>query len=407
MALFNRQSKQTIEQPAAVEKRDGEVTESYTVPVGLDFLTPYLSKGEATAVSSFFAGIQLISNTLAAVPINVKDINSGEILSHPINIALDGGLISKFTLIKQIIWDLYINGNGVCYINRASDGTPIELIYAPSGSYSIIYTEKPRKLYYLFPNITSKRVEPINVIHLVLNSKDGIQGKGIPIYAKKLLEIALATDNHAKNYFENGANVDGILKSSKPLTSAQKLDIKQSWQTVHGAGKSGGIAVIGGDMEYTPLGSNANDSEMIESRKWNTEEVARFLNIDPILLGINSGSSYNSIEQANIAFLSHCIYPLISMIEGEFNRKLLKPSEKGKIVIDFDESFIMFSDKTSTSNYYSNLVKNGILSINESRKALGYAPIENGDKHFIAFTDLSQNTIEDQNYNEEEDEQNI
>lgn len=407
MALFNRQSKQTIEQPAAVEKRDGEVTESYTVPVGLDFLTPYLSKGEATAVSSFFAGIQLISNTLAAVPINVKDINSGEILSHPINIALDSGLISKFTLIKQIIWDLYINGNGVCYINRAADGTPIELIYAPSGSYSIIYTEKPRKLYYLFPNITSKRVEPINVIHLVLNSKDGIQGKGIPIYAKKLLEIALATDNHAKNYFENGANVDGILKSSKPLTSAQKLDIKQSWQTVHGAGKSGGIAVIGGDMEYTPLGSNANDSEMIESRKWNTEEVARFLNIDPILLGINSGSSYNSIEQANIAFLSHCIYPLISMIEGEFNRKLLKPSEKGKIIIDFDESFIMFSDKTSTSNYYSNLVKNGILSINESRKALGYAPIENGDKHFIAFTDLSQNTIEDQNYNEEENGEDL
>ena len=410
MGLFNRQSKQTIEQPAVsveVETRNDESTESYTVPVGLDFLTPYLSKGEATAVSAFFAGIQLISNTIASIPINVKDVNSGEILSHPINIAIDSSIQSKFTIIKQMLWDLYTNGNGVAYIKRASDGTPIEIIYAPSGSYSIIYTESPRKLYYLFPNITSKRVEPINVLHLIMNSKDGVNGKGIPIYAKKLLDIALATDNHAKNYFENGANIDGILKSVKPLGTQQKLDIKQSWQTVHGAGKSGGIAVIGGDMEYIPIGSNANDSEMIESRKWNTEEVCRFLNVDPILLGINSGSSYNSIEQANIAFLSHCIYPLISLIESEFNRKLLKPSEKGRIVVDFDENYIMFSDKTSTSNYYSNLVKNGILSINESRKALGYAPIENGDKHFIAFTDLSQNTIEGQNYNEEENGEDL
>ena len=170
-----------------------------------------------------------------------------------------------------------------CYFllqgKRSGDGTPVEIIYAPYGSYSIMYTENPRKLYYLFTNITNKKVEPINVIHLVLNSKDGVNGKGIPLYAKKLLDIALATDNHAKNYFENGANIDGILKSNKPLSSNQKIDIKNSWQQVHGAGKTGGIAVVGNDMDYIPIGSNANDSEMIESRKWNAEEVCRYENI--------------------------------------------------------------------------------------------------------------------------------
>lgn len=409
MALFSRKPKQIQE----IQQRDNTAQEtpqeSYTVPVGLDFLLPYLSKGEATAVSAFFAGVQLISSTIASIPIHVREVKTGDILPHPIDVAFDSSIQSKFTIMKQMIWDLYIHGNGVCYIKRASDGTPIELIYAPYGSYSIMYTETPRKLYYYFPGITTRKVEPINVLHLVLNSKDGVNGKGIPIYAKKVLDIALATDTHAKNYFENGANIDGILKSSKPLTSAQKLDIKNSWQTVHGNGKSGGIAVVGGDMEYIPVGSNANDSEMIESRKWNVEEVARYLNIDPIIIGINSGSSYNSIEQANIAFLSHCIYPLISLIECEFNRKLIKPSEKGKLMIDFDENHIMFSDKTSNANYYSTLTKNGILSINESRHALGFAPIEGGDKHIIPFTDLNQNTIEgadEQNNDEQENGNN-
>lgn len=400
MGLFNRNKPK---QEPVIEKRDNEQTESYTVPVGLDFLIPYIGKGEATAISAFFGGVQLISDTIASIPIHVRNIKDGEIVPHPVDIAFTDGLLSRFNLMKQLIFDLYVDGNGLIYIKRASDGTPVELVYCPNGSYSIMYNELKRELYYLIPGLSKKKIEPINVIHLVHNSKDGVNGKGIPLYAKKLLNIALATDSHAKNYFENGANIDGILKSSKPLTSAQKLDIKQSWQTVHGTGKSGGIAVVGGDMDYTPIGSNANDAQMLETRRFNAEEVCRYLCIDPILLGISGASAYNSIEQAQLSFLSHCIYPLISLIEAEFNRKLLKPSEKSKIYIDFDENHIMFADKSATANYYSTLTKNGIMTINEARHNLGLTPKEGADELMIPFTDLSQNTIGAKNNDDEEE----
>jgi HK97 family phage portal protein len=401
MGIFNR--KKPIQE--TIEKRDNEnAQESYTVPVGLDFLTPYLSKGEATAVSAFFAGIQLISDTIASIPIHVKNVNDGEIISHSIDSALQNSLLSKYTIIKQLVWDLYVHGNCILYIKRAGDGSPIELIYCPNGSYSIMYNEMNHTLYYLIPSVSKRKIEPINVIHLIHNSKDGVNGVGIPIYAKKVLDIALATDAHAKNYFENGANIDGILKSSKPLTSAQKLDIKQSWQTVHGAGKQGGIAVVGGDMEYTPVGSNANDAQMLETREFNGQEVARYLCIDPILIGLKSASSYNSIEQSQLAFLSHCIYPLISLMENEFNRKLLKPSEKGRIYIDFDENHIMFADKSATANYYSTLVKNGIMTINEARHMLDMKPKDGADSLIIPFTNINQNTVAGENKNTDEEE---
>ena len=406
MAIFGKKDKkEIIERSVDISAQNNESTAENTLfPVGLDFLNPYLSKGEATAISAFFSGLQLISSTIASIPIHVRNVQTGQIENHAINDAFKNSLISDFNTLKNLIWDLYYSGNGLAYIRRLYDGTPKEIIYCPSGSYSIIYDQFNRKLYYLIPGISKKKIEPINVLHLVMNSKDGVQGTPIPIFAKKVLDIALATDNHAKCYFENGANIDGILKSSKPLSSAQKQDIKQSWQAVHGVGKTGGIAVIGNDMDYIPVGSNANDSEMIQSREFNAQEVCRYLNIDPLLLGLASSASYNSIEQAQLSFLSHCIYPLVSLMEAEFNRKLIKPSERNTYVIDFDENHIMFADKSATATFYSTLVKNGIMSINEARHNLGLTPMEGGDKLIIPFTDISQNTISENNENKENDE---
>ena len=154
MGLFSR--KKSI-QPI-IENRDNEPKDSYTVPVGLDFLTPYLSKGEATAISSFFSGVQLISSTIASTPIHVRDTKTNDIIYHPIDAALNDGLLNKFNLMKQLIWDLYVYGNGLFYIKRASDGTPIELIYCPFGTYSIMYNQQSRKLYYLLTNISAKKL---------------------------------------------------------------------------------------------------------------------------------------------------------------------------------------------------------------------------------------------------------
>ena len=80
------------------------------------------------------------------------------------------------------------------------------------------------------------------------------------------------------------------------------------------------------------------------------------------------------------------------MVEEEFNRKLLKPSE-ADLFIDLDETALLKSDKNALASYYGSLIDRGILCINEVRKELGYAPIDGGDRHIIAFTDINQNTI--------------
>ena len=390
MGLFNNKSKKEN-----TEVRSAEQQEQYTVPVGLSFL---LNRGtvDAEAISAFWSGLELISNSVAGVPIYVKDKSTNEVISHPVTLALDNGLMTRFILIKSLIQDAYKYGNGLAYIKRASDGTPIEIIYRPHGTMSVMYNDSTRQLYYLDTTIKKGKIEPINVIHIYKNTRDGINGIGLPVYARKILGLAAATDSAAKDFFDSGCNLSGVLKSSKPLTSAQKLDILNSWRTAFNGSQGANVGVLGNDLDYQQVGTNAANSQMIESRQFNVLEVARYLNVPPVLLGVAGSTAYNTIEQSNMDLIIHTLLPLINILQQEFNRKLLKPSEDN-LYIDFDEDKIAFASKNDTANYLATLTKNGIITINEARAKMGMTPKDGADDLIIPFTDINANTIGNKN----------
>ena len=78
------------------------------------------------------------------------------------------------------------------------------------------------------------------------------------------------------------------------------------------------------------------------------------------------------------------------MFESEFNRKLCHGTN---IRIDFDESFLIRTDKSAQANYLNTLVSGGILSINEARAQLGLPAIDGGDKLTCYYTKIEDNII--------------
>jgi hypothetical protein len=80
-------------------------------------------------------------------------------------------------------------------------------------------------------------------------------------------------------------------------------------------------------------------------------------------------------------------------MEDEFNLKLFKPSEVGRFMVDFDYSVMVQTDKKTEAEYYTKLLTNGVVSINDVRSKLGYEPsAEMGsDKHWMQ---ISYATIE-------------
>jgi HK97 family phage portal protein len=137
---------------------------------------------------------------------------------------------------------------------------------------------------------------------------------------------------------------------------------------------------------------------MLDTREYNVVEIARFFNISPILLGDLSHTSYNDIEQAQIEFVQHTLLPIINLLEDEINRKLITNRNN---YIDFDETQLLTGNKATLANYYSTLVSNAIITINEAREQLGWNSIDGADDLILPYSDVNQNTVNEQEVEEQ------
>lgn len=367
----------------------------YGGDLGLSF-AELLGQSTAMNISAVYRATEIISDSIAMLPIDVK-IKSGDFKNHITNHSLykvfdnKNNLISKYNLMKLLIQSVILKGNGFAYIERNGDGSVKNVIYVESGDVSIKYDKYKNNLYYLVPLITSKKIEPCNMIHLKKNSYDGINGISVISFANRSIRNANSTENSALNFFKSGCNLSGVLTVDGQLNPQQRIDIANNWNKAYNANGSG-LAVLQGNMHYQPIQLSANDSQLLESRTFNVSDIARFFGISPVLLGDLSNMSYNTIEAIQQDFLLHTLQPYIVMVEEEFTKKLLKPSEEN-LMIDLDETYLLRTDKSATSNYYTSLVNNGIISRNEARKELGYEEIEGGDKLIIPFTNIEDNTL--------------
>jgi HK97 family phage portal protein len=404
---FNKKEKRENEQPHT------DITQSACDEVnqGIGLIQKLLNlKGyEALSQSAFFAAVNLISNSVAEMSWEVKSKENEEIPDKfYANHIFDNALLSQFILTKQLILDVLLHGNGFAYIERDKKGMPINLVYLPWGQCNIVYNKINGSLFYQAPIVSNSLIEPINMIHLRIHSVDGIIGKPITAFAKNAITLSGSADKAAQEFFSSGMTVKGILSTEAPrLTKDQRESIRSAWNESQ-VGNGAGIAVLESGMKFNAISSNSKDSELLETRLFNVQEIARFFNISPVLLGDLSKSSYNSIEQAMIQFTVNCLAPYVMNLEQELNKKLILPSDQSKYYIDICEEDIIKTDKSAQVTYLSTLVDKGIISRNEARKQLGFGPVDGGDELTVSYSDPSQNNInkdkntQEQNNDEEE-----
>ena len=396
------------------EKRSNELQYVSNFSDALSF-APFIHNCTAMNLSAVYRATEIISDSIAVLPIKIQKLGEkgkNEMDNHPLKLVFSdknsNNILSKFTMMKLLVQSVILRGNGFALILRAEDGTVTGLRFLEPQEVIINYNKITGELYYTVPKLTkSKHIEPINMIHLIKNSYDGVNGLSVLSYAYRTIKNANATEESAKSFFDNGCNLSGILKVQGQLQQKQKDDIRTSWAQAYSNGGRG-LAVLQGNMDYQPIQINAKDAQMLESRVFNVQDIARFFGLNPVLLGDLSHASYNTIEAVQQEFLVHTLQPYVTMIENEFNRKLLKPSER-KLQIILETNEILRTDKSAQAQYYSTMLSNGIMSINEIRKELGYNPVDGADDLVLPYTDLSQNTIggdkkednKEQNTNEE------
>lgn len=378
------------------ENKENRNISEYIPPMALNYGGIYASFG-AMNLSAAYRSIELISDGIAMLPIQIKKLNSkgknNYLFNHYLNLLFDNDnkQMTKYLLIKQLIQSVLVRGNGFAYIERAKDGTPINLQFIDSSDVVINYDKYNGTLNYTCSQISALPIDPSNMIHLRKNTYDGINGISVLTFAKRSLDLASNVENSASDFYGKGGNVSGILKVNTILNKEQREQILSTWnQSFTNSNTS--IAVLQGNMEFQKLSLNAEETQMLQTRQYNVSDIARFFGINPILLGQKDSTSYTTLEMVQSDFLIHTLMPYIVMIEEEFKLKL-NPDKNIKIEIDVN--YILKTTKQTEASYYSTLVSSGIITVNEVRKELGLSELEGGDKLTMAFTDVTQNTIAD------------
>ena len=176
----------------------------------------------------------------------------------------------------------------------------------------------------------------------------------------------------------------GILSAKTMLTNEQKKDTRTQWKEIM-ASEEGGIAILGADMTFTPISINAADAQLLETRHFNVEEIARFYGVSPTLLGDLTKSSYATFEATNLDFLTNSLQPRLTNIEQEMNLKLLSRQEKQarKMHFAFETEDLLRCTKEQMAAYYRDLIQNGVMTVNEVRRKLDFEPVDGGDQNFI------------------------
>ena len=90
----------------------------------------------------------------------------------------------------------------------------------------------------------------------------------------------MAHQEHGARLFGQGAKPAGILEHPGTLKKESADRMKESWKSAYGGiQNSHSVAVLEEGMTFKQIELTSEDSQWLESRKFQVEEIARFLRI--------------------------------------------------------------------------------------------------------------------------------
>lgn len=196
-------------------------------------------------------------------------------------------------------------------------------------------------------------------------------------YLKNNLSLATALENYAARFFGTGTHTSGVIEFPGNLTAEQAKSLQDAFDSRHrGWQKAHKTAVLSGGAKYVPTTSENDKAQFIEARKFAVEEIARAFRVPPSMLAIEGSYTYSSVEQQNLAFVTHCLRPIIQKLESAFSPLMARSQGGENAFLKFNIDGLLRADIENRMNAYSTGLQAGFLSVNDVRRLEDLRPID-------------------------------
>jgi HK97 family phage portal protein len=362
----------------------------------------------AIRMSTVYACVRLLADTVSSLPVAAYVRRGRNRLPYatvygdqPEWVTRPNPETTRLEFYEQIVTSFKLEGNAYILTVRDDMGDVKEL-YVIDPRYVRIERTAPGEplVYYV-----KVRLEGGGTYEQILDGREIMhipdfrlpgQRYGLsPIAAcRTTIGSAMAADTYAASYFGNAANPGGVISVPGELTEEQAADIGRDWNISHtGPYRAGKIGILSGGASFSPLTINANDAQLLDTRRFSVEEIARIFRVPLSLLGhpVAGAMSFASVEAQNLSFVQHSLRPILERIEQSLSTLLPEPDG----FIRFNLDALLRGTTIERYDAYTKGLREGFLSINDVHSYEDMAPIESGDEYRVPLQNIDATDAKD------------
>lgn len=352
------------------------------------FVTPQTALG----LTAVYAAVHVGSRDTAALPLAVYEklpqgglsLAAGHPLNEILQVAFDAETDAfrgrRDSMAHVLGW-----GNGYLEIERSGRDGQVQALHLLHPAKTLPKRSDKGALYYELDN--SRRLAPEDCLHFAALGFDGLRGYSPITLCRQAIGAALAVEQFAAAFFGNSAIAKGVLSHPQKLTEEARNNLRRSVNEIHqGAQNAHQFLLLEEGMGYTQTSIPPEDSQFLQTRQFGVVDVARLFSMPPHKLGDYSQAHLANVEESNLDYLSATVVGWVTMLESQYNWKLLTASDRQRYVIRHDFSALLRGNTAARAAYYQIMRNTGAFSANDIRRAEGRNPLPpdaGGDTYIV------------------------
>lgn len=278
--------------------------------------------------------------------------------------------------------------------NKVGDLIAINLL-PPSITYPIPHPEDFVSGYYIdFGQGKTRVLSKEQVVWIkVPHPTDPYKGQTPLESAGLALEYDYFSKIYNRNFVVNDSRPGGILVVKGEMEDEQAEEIRRRFQGITGnnLGGAGRTTVMSADSaEWIDTTVNQRDSQYVEARQLNKEEILLAFGVPESILGNASGRTFANADVETDIFWRETMLPHITLIERAFD--VLDTDPSTFYSHDLSSVATLDRDNRERASYHLEELKQGAISIDEYRLLTGRNAV--GINNLLVPTNLSPVVLE-------------
>lgn len=324
----------------------------------------YVNATKALQNMALLRCVTLISESIGMLPLNL--VERGEEKKHAVDHPLyrllkrrPNGWQTPYEFKSLLQAHVLQHGNGYARIIRSRGEItnlipmhPTQTVPTQNDDWSLTYR-------YTRKNGTYIDLPQGEVFHLRDISDDGIVGLSRVKLAKEAIGIALQAERAAARLFRNGVMAGGSLASPNALSDQAYKRLQDSLEAKSGADQAQKWLILEEGLKADKAAATASDSQHLESRNHQIEEVARAFGVPRPLLMMDDTSWGSGIEQLAIFFVQYALQHWFTVWEQAAERSLLTSKEADTLQVKFNERALLRGTLKDQAEYFAKALGSG------------------------------------------------